>query len=140
MFSGNSLTALQTGNQRPAPCRYGVRLRKPPTPQHCLRVLTSCCWKCRQRATSSPKTILMISYFVFYVGSYVEYLGWPHVVAVVAVPSRQKCPSGQGWSAAATPVTSHTRPAGHTRGTGMPSSGQWKPTGHRRHALRPRLG
>lgn len=68
------------------------------------------------------------------------HLGWPQVVAVVAVPSRQKWPSGHGWSALATPVTSHTRPAGHTRGTGMPSSGQWKPTGQRRHALLPRFG
>lgn len=68
------------------------------------------------------------------------YLGWPQVVAVVAVPSRQKWPSGQGWSALSTPVTSHTRPEGHTRGTGMPSSGQWKPTGQRKHALLPRLG
>ena len=48
---------------------------------------------------------------------------WPHVVAVVAVPSRQKWPAGQGWSARAVPVTSQTYPAGHNLGTGRPRSG-----------------
>ena len=35
----------------------------------------------------------------------------------VAVPSKQKWPAGQGWSARAVPVTSHTWPAGHNLGT-----------------------
>ena len=49
--------------------------------------------------------------------------GEPQVVAVVAVPARQKWPAGQGCSARSRPVTSQTKPAGQSRGTCMPCSG-----------------
>ena len=57
--------------------------------------------------------------------------GLPHDVAVVAVPSRQKCPSGQGCSAVSMPVTSQTKPGGQILGTCIPESGQTYPMGHR---------
>ena len=66
--------------------------------------------------------------------------GSPQLVAVVAVPSKQKCPAGHGCSARSLPVTSHTNPAGHSRGTYMPSPGQMYPMGHRTQASAPVRG